>query len=141
MKTLLIALLAFGKELEDLLSTSNGLKISPKLVDKLENNIQSFPSNLGSAAVAKYGDLDRSGTSLWNLSAKLKRNEGLSNAQTLIVLAMVRLFALLMLDCAHSSGNGAFTNVARVMKVALKTAKNCLGTSCSPFSPIHLTLM
>ena len=103
-------------------------------MDKLENNIQSFPLNLGSAAVTKYCELDRSGTALWNLSARLKHDNGLSNTQTLTVLAMARLYALLMLDCAHSSGNGAFTNVARVMKVALKTAKNCLGTGRSLIS-------
>jgi hypothetical protein len=39
-----------------------------------------------------------------------------------------------MLDCAHSSGNGAFANVARLMKVALKTAKSCLG-----MKSIHLS--
>jgi len=120
-------MLAFAKELEDLLSMSTGLKISPNLVDKLENNIQSFPLNLGSAAANKCGDLDRSGTTLWNLSARLKRDDGLSNTKTLTVLAMARLYAFLMLDCAHRGGNGACTNVPRVMKVALKTAKNCLG--------------
>jgi hypothetical protein len=127
-------LLAFAKELEDLFSTSTGLKISPSLVDKLEHHIQNFPLNLGSAAATKYGELDRSGTALWNLSTRLKRNDDLNNTQILTVLAMARLYALLMLDCAHSSGNGAFTNVARVMKVALKTAKNCLGANLSPIS-------
>lgn len=141
LETLLIVLLAFAKELEDLFSTSTGLKISPNLIDKLENNIQSFPPNLGSTAAATYGNLDRSGTALWNLAARLKRDDELSNTQTLTVLAMARLYAFLMLDCAHSSGNGAFTNIARVMKVALKTARNCLGTSCSPFPPIYLTLI
>jgi hypothetical protein len=128
---LLIVLLAFAKELEDLFSTSARLKILPNLVDKLENNIQSFPLNLGSAAASKYGELDRSGTALWNLSTRLKRDDDLSNAQTLTVVAMARLYALLMIDCAHIIGKGAFTNVARVMKVALKTAKNCLGTNRS----------
>jgi hypothetical protein len=121
--------------LEDLFSTSTGLKILPNLVDKLENNIQSFPLNLGSAAATKYGDLDRGGTALWNLSARLKRGDGRSNTQTLTVLAMARLYAFLMLDCAHRSGNGAYTNVPRVMKVALKTAKNCLGRKSPHISP------
>lgn len=108
-------------------SASTGLKVSTGLVDKLENHIQGFPHNLGSAAAIKYGELDKTGTSLWNLSTRLKRNDDLNNQQTLTVLAMTRLYALLMLDCAHISGRGGSTNVARVMKVALKTAKHCLG--------------
>lgn len=118
---------AFTKELEDQLSTPSGLNTMPSLMDKLENNIQSFPQSLGSAAAIKYSELDKSGTALWNLSTRLKRNDGVNNRQTLTVLAMMRLYALLMLDCAQSSGKGAFTNVARVMRVALKTAKHCLG--------------
>jgi hypothetical protein len=114
------------------------LKISPILVDKLENHIQNYPPNLGSAAASKFGELDKSGTELWNLSARLKRNDDLSNAQTLTVLAMARLYALLMLDCAHNSGNGAFANVARLMKVALKTAKSCLGMKSIHLSQLYL---
>jgi len=114
------------------------LKISPSLVDKLENHIQNYPPNLGSAGASKFGELDKSGTELWNLSARLKRNDDLSNAQTLTVLAMARLYALLMLDCAHSSGNGAFANVARLMKVALKTAKSCLGMKSIHFSHSYI---
>jgi hypothetical protein len=134
-----MVLLAFAKELEDLFSTSTGLKISPNLVDKLENNIQSFPPNLSTATATKYGDLDRSGTALWNLVARLKRDDDLSNTQTLTVLAMARLYALLMLDYAHRRGNGAYTNVPRVMKVALKTAKSCLGPSLSVIPTSRLT--
>jgi hypothetical protein len=119
---------AFAQELEDLFSTSTGLKISPGLVNKLENHIQSFPRNLGSVASIKYGELDKTGTALWNLSARLKRDDDLNNRQTSTVLAMARLYALLVLDCAQSSGKGGPTNVSRVMKVALKTAKHCLGT-------------
>lgn len=41
---------------------------------------------------------------------------------------MARLFAFMMLDAAQSSGKGSFSNGVRVMQVALKTAKTCLGT-------------
>jgi len=129
--------LAFAKELEGIFSTPIGLKISPALVDKLENQIQSFPRNLGSAAAIKYGEFDKTGTALWNMSSRLRRNDDLNNQQTQIVLAMARLYALLMLDCAQRSGGGS-TNVARVMKVALKTAKQCLGAIHLPTSKTYL---
>jgi hypothetical protein len=136
--SLLIGLLAFAKELEDLFSTSTEFKVSLSLVDKLENHIQSFPLNLGSAAASKYSELDKSGTALWNLSARLRRDDKVSNAQTLTVLAMTRLYALLMLDCAHISCDGAFTNIGRIMKVALKTAKSCLGAKLVYYYPAAL---
>jgi hypothetical protein len=142
-KTALTVLLAFSKELEDLLSASTGLEFSPGFVDKLENLIQKFPHNLGTVATTKHGELDKTGTALWNLSARLKRSNDLNNQQTSTILAMVRLYALLMLDCAHSRGKGGTTNIARMMKVALKTAKHCLGAiylANLPKSPISLAV-
>jgi hypothetical protein len=135
---MLTDLLAFAKELEDIFSTPIGLKISPALVNKLENQIQGFPRNLGSAAAIMYGEFDKTGTALWNMSSRLRRNDDLNNQQTQIVLAMARLYALLMLDCAQRSGKGGSTNVARVMKVALKTAKQCLGAIHLPTSKTYL---
>jgi hypothetical protein len=130
----LTILLAFATEVEALLSEPTGPRISASLVDKLENHIQTFPANVGSAASAKYEDLDRSGTTLWNLCTRLKRSDEPNNQQKPLVLAMTRLYAFLMLDSGQNSGKGNFTNGVRVMKVALKTAKNCLGATDFPYA-------
>jgi hypothetical protein len=122
---------AFAEELETYLSAVQGPRLTTAIVDKLENHIQNFPDNLGSAATARYEELDKSGATLWNLCTRLKRNTDLETQQTSVVFAMTRLFAFMMLDAAQSSGKGSFSNGVRIMQVALKTAKTCLGTMSS----------
>ena len=130
--------LAFAKELETHLSAIEGPRLSTVIVDKLESHIRNFPDKLGSTATARYGDLDKNGTALWNLCTRLKRNNHPQTQQISVVLVMTRLFAFMMLDAAQSSGNGSFANCVRVMKVALKTARNCLGRMlCMFINVVH----
>jgi hypothetical protein len=108
-------------------------KASENLIDSLEKQIHSFPNNVTSAAALKYGELDVVGTELWNICTRLKRREEYNKQQAPVVIVMTRVYAFLMLDCAQSSGNGTLSNILRVKKIALKTAKNCLGM---PYPPI-----
>ena len=45
-----------------------------------------------------------------------------------IVLLLARVYAFLMLDCAHVAGKSTGGNLARTMKIGLKAGKNCDGT-------------
>lgn len=125
---LLIGLVAFAGELEGQLSAATALKLPATLIDQLERHIQSFPNNLGSTAATRYGDLDKGGTGLWNLCTRLKRKDGDNKQQGSLVLTMTRLYAFMLLYCAQNSGKGTFANGLRLMRVALKVAKSCLGT-------------
>lgn len=121
---------AFADEILTLLSTSNGPRIDANLTEHLERQLQTFPTNLGNLAVQKYGLLDSKGTELWNLSTRLRRNDGFhSQKNNSIVVLMMRVYAFLMLDGAQNSGKGTFANAVRVMKLSLKAAKNCIGNA------------
>ena len=85
---------------------------------------------MASAAALKCGELDTTGTGLWNTCTRLRRREE-SNKQISVIIMMARVYAFLILDCAQSSGNGTLNNILRVEKVALKTAKSCLGMTLS----------
>ena len=128
----MIVEIAFAGEIIVSLSSPTAPQITDSFIDKFEKNIQNFPSNIGTTAVVKYGELDRRGTTLWNLCTRLKRNSSIDNQTTLAIL-MARVYALKMLHCAQSSGKGGSMNGVRVMKVALKSAKNCLGEIYSNF--------
>jgi hypothetical protein len=121
-------LIAFADEVLALLSTTGGPKITTDLIDRLEQQLRSFPSNLGTIAAKKYGPLDGKGTELWNMCTRLKRHTEFPKEQNnAIVVVMIRVYAFLMLEGAHTSGKGTFANLMRVMRLSLKTAKNCLG--------------
>lgn len=110
------------------LSGSTGTNVHPTFILELEQQVLNFPSNLASAAVSKYEDLDSNGTELWNACTRFRRSNGSADseaAQNMVLLA--RVFAFLLIDCAGNNDNGRNINVVRLMKVALKAAKNCIG--------------
>lgn len=97
---------------------------------QLHEQINGFPSNLASLAVSKRQDLDTEGLTLWNLSTRLMRAKDfpISSDQRATLLA-ARVFAFLLLDGGLSKGNNSLAGVSRLMKVALKAAKSCIGRS------------
>jgi hypothetical protein len=119
------------------LSVSKSRKISRTLFDDFEKHIADFPGRHGSIVGQKYAEMDRCGTSLWNLSTTLRRSTNEDESPDFsMVLLMTRVYAFLMIDYAYNSGDKEPSNLTRVMKLGLKTAKNCLGT----FSPSYKLL-
>lgn len=53
---------------------------------------------------------------------------------------MARVFAFLLLDAAHNKTHGTLENVVRLMRVALKAAKSCIGKQAQS-SVLHDVLM
>jgi hypothetical protein len=88
--------------------------------------ISNFPTvkSLGLSVSSRYEEVDRIGTSLWNLCTRLRRNY--DNIPQPAILLVTRAFAFLLLDCALESGNGTTANVIRLMKIGIKASKNCI---------------
>lgn len=102
---------------------------SLNLQTQLHEQINGFPSSITSLAVSKRQDLDIEGLTLWNLATRLMRTNDcpISPDQRATLLA-ARVFAFLLLDGALGRGNTSPACVSRLMKIALKAAKSCIGT-------------
>lgn len=95
---------------------------------ELQHHVNSLHSS--SKRIHEFDDstqqeqLDRGGTQLWNLAARLHRDHGNVQNQD---LCLTRAFAFLLLDSAQTTEREhGDSNVVRLMKVALKAAKICL---------------
>ena len=94
-----------------------------ELSAEFHTHIRGLPiSHLGSAAKDHDG-LDLLGADLWNLSTRLRRDDG---AVEKIPICLLRVFAFLLLDTAHHARKGTAHNCVRLMKIALKAGKSCL---------------
>ncbi|KAI9055545.1 hypothetical protein LZ554_000492 [Drepanopeziza brunnea f. sp. 'monogermtubi'] len=120
-------ILSFAAELEANLPTAAASKTSISTTKDLEERISSFPENLSVTKSSQCEELDRSGTSIWNLCTRLRRDYDTEQPQDVpIVLLLARVYAFLMVDCAHVAGKSAGVNLIRLMKTGLKAGKSCL---------------
>ncbi|KAH7351006.1 meiosis protein SPO22/ZIP4 like-domain-containing protein [Rhexocercosporidium sp. MPI-PUGE-AT-0058] len=120
-------ILAYAAELEATLKAAAATKTSTSTAQELETRIANFPENLTISASSKCEELDRSGTTIWNLCTRLRRDYDTDKPQDVpIVLLLARVYAFLMLDCAHLSGKSTGVNLARIMRTGLKAGKNCV---------------
>lgn len=114
-----------------------------QLVNDVQRSISSFPmfKTLGESIGSRCDELDSIGTALWNLCTRLRRNydTDLSPQDMPIILVLARVFSFLLLDCALVIGKGTTSNVARVMKIGIKAAKNSLGKAYSTYDTALLT--
>ncbi|KAK2625835.1 hypothetical protein QTJ16_005147 [Diplocarpon rosae] len=120
-------ILSFAAELEAQLPVAAASKASTTTIQQLEKNIYSFPENLSVTSVSKYEDLDRTGIAIWNLCTRLRREYDTDKPQDIpIVLLLARVYAFLVIDCAHVGGRSAADNLARIMRAGIKAGKSCL---------------
>jgi hypothetical protein len=90
-----------------------------------------------STALAKRDELDKLGTELWNLSTRLRRDEPADNGNAKNEIAhknrticFLRNFAFLLLDSAAAQvKDRSQKSCVRLMKVALKAARECINIS------------
>jgi len=120
---------AYAAELESTLPAAAASKTSNSTAQELEKHISIFPESLAISNSSKCEELDRSATTIWNLCTRLRRDYETERPQDMpIVLLLARVYAFLMLDCAHVAGKSTGGNLARTMKIGLKAGKNCDGT-------------
>ncbi|KAG4436689.1 hypothetical protein IFR05_007837 [Cadophora sp. M221] len=121
------SILAYAAELGATLPAAAATKTSTSTAQELENQLSNFPESLTITVLSKCEELDRSGTTIWNLCTRLRRDYDTDKPQDVpIVLLLARVYAFLMLDCAHLNGKTTGGNLARVMKAGLKAGKNCV---------------
>ncbi|KAF2741108.1 SPO22-domain-containing protein [Polyplosphaeria fusca] len=105
------------------------------LIDDLQTHIKGLPLPFSPTVAAKYDDLDRRGTELWNLSTRLRREDQPptdknkdGTARLTRVLTLLRVFAFLLLDTAANQAKKSRQRMSavRVMKIALKAARVCV---------------
>ncbi|KAK7533968.1 meiosis protein SPO22/ZIP4 like-domain-containing protein [Phyllosticta citribraziliensis] len=102
---------------------------APDLPQELQHHIDKFPLSQSPALASKADIFDRHATELWNFSTRILRDEPTSRDESRRkLLCLIRVFAVLLLDSAQTSGRAVKTldNVIRVLRVALKAAKFCL---------------
>ncbi|CZS99376.1 related to SPO22 Protein involved in completion of nuclear divisions during meiosis [Rhynchosporium agropyri] len=132
-------ILAYAGELEAALPAAIATRTSTSTAHELEKQISNFPENLSISVSAKCDELDRSGTTIWNLCTRLRRDYDSNKPQEMpILLLLARVYSFLMLDCAHSSGKSTGPNLVRIMKTGLKAAKNCV---CSKQNVVALKVL
>ncbi|KAL5321709.1 hypothetical protein ACEPPN_009669 [Leptodophora sp. 'Broadleaf-Isolate-01'] len=120
-------ILAYAAELGTTLQAAAATKTSTSTAQELEKQLSNFPESLTISASSKCEELDRSGTTIWNLCTRLRRGYDTDKPQDVpIVLLLARVYAFLMLDCAHLNSKSTGGNLARVMKTGLKAGKNCV---------------
>lgn len=125
---LLISAQAFAADLEAQLPTVASSRSSGTFLDELDKCISTFPGNLGIAAASRCQEIDSIGTILWNIATRLRREHVTENAEDVpIILVLTRVFAFLLLCCAHDHGKSTSGSIMRLAKIGIKAAKNCLG--------------
>lgn len=125
--------LAFAADIQHQISDLQSDKVSNKTLHGIEKQVANFPDNIGSLSVTKCAEIDAVATALWNLCTRTRRNiqnvddHGVENHilfNDTVLLA--KGFAFLLLDCTRYHDQRNTSDVARLMKVALRTAKTCL---------------
>ncbi|KAF4637760.1 hypothetical protein G7Y89_g330 [Cudoniella acicularis] len=120
---------AFAANLETQLPAAAASRSPGNLLHELEKYISTFPGNLGSAAASSCEEIDSIGTVIWNLCTRLRRKRDLDNPDGApMILVLARVFAFLMLCCAHDHGKATVDNILRLMRIGIKAAKQCLGS-------------
>lgn len=122
---------AFTHDIQHQLPAAVSSRSSGSLLHEIEKAIATFPGNLGTPAASKCEEIDSAGTVLWNLCTRLRRdvNPGSAQESPPAITDIARVFAFLLLCCAHDHGKSATSNSLRLMKIGNKAAKNCLSTS------------
>jgi hypothetical protein len=121
---------AFAAEVEAHLEMGISSATRGALFADLQNHVLDFPRSLGASAASKCEEIDAIGTSLWNITTRLRRNYELDGpTQIFNILLCARVFAFQLLDSALESSKKNNSNMIRLMKIGLKAAKNCLGES------------
>jgi hypothetical protein len=120
--------LAFGAELETQLPAATSKTVTT-LLHETEKNIAQFPEKISSSSEPRCEEIDRCGTTIWNLCTRLRREYDADKPHNVpLILLLARVYAFFMLDCAHQSGKGVVGNLPRLMKIGLKAGKSCLGS-------------
>lgn len=73
-------------------------------------------------------ELDKLGTSIWNLSTRLKRSIDDSRANCRKLVVYGRAFAFHLLDAAQHAGKANLGNKFRLLRLALKAGRSSIGT-------------
>ena len=119
----------FAADLESQLPTAAASRTSGTLCEETTNQISSFPSKFGALAAPKCEEVDRIGTTIWNLCTRLRRDVETDNPKDVpIILLLARVFSFLLLDGAYDGGRNAPGNLARLVKIGIKAGKSCIGS-------------
>lgn len=123
----LLTLVDFALELQKTLPAPKSPSDIRYLTDELENQIRAIKSCTLRGG-QRHEQLDSTGTSLWNLCTRLKREEYDDSASGIHkVLIYTRIFAFLILALAQWGDRNAPNDVIRLTKLAIKTGRSCIG--------------
>lgn len=118
--------IAFGDILLTQISTAVTSKATHSLISDTRGHLSSFPNKFPSTQ--GFEDIDRCGTNIWNLCVRLRRDTELDATDEIHeIIFLARVFAFLLLDCAHQCGSPTSENLPRLMKTGIKSGKSCIG--------------
>ena len=124
--------LDFVASLQARLSTSPpALPVDDQLLDSLKGHVRTLHSTCQKTNHPFSGneELDKLGTSIWNLSTRLLRDtDGTSASPERRKLpGYARVFAFYLLDAAQPRGKANFGSKVRLMRLALKAGRSSIG--------------
>lgn len=101
-----------------------------EFIDGLRGQIRSLHSHPQRTKPGSTGDseLNQLGTSLWNLCTRLRRTDAPPNSvnnRSLVLFGRVHAFHLL--DAAQCTENAVAAEVVRLLRLALKAGRSCIG--------------
>jgi hypothetical protein len=129
----------------DLASDATNLSLGVRLEDALRLAERCATARQSLAAKGVFEELDVAATDLWNLATNLARDGPEEKSMAVRVLRgtyyptvspplmsnkakqKVRLLALYLIECAQGAPGANYHNTIRLLKVSLKTARQCVG--------------
>ncbi|OTA65448.1 SPO22-domain-containing protein [Hypoxylon sp. EC38] len=127
LKPYMLTFQAFCHELPKRLPRKDEQQALEKLIDELENKINTVKSgHLKSSDPRRHTELDSAATDLWNWCVQIKRQDesDVSSARSR-VLTFVRVFSFLILAMAQWGDHNKPGHLLRLEKLAIKTGRSC----------------
>jgi hypothetical protein len=99
------------------------------LSSEVEERIHSIKSySLGMLGVHQHEKLNTLGTDLWNLCTRLQRGAPYhADVSQERLLVLVRTFAFFVLALSHPRDNPTHRDLMRLVKLAIKAGRSCMG--------------
>ncbi|KAI0142464.1 SPO22-domain-containing protein [Hypoxylon sp. NC0597] len=126
-KPRMLTLQAFCHELPKRLPRKYEQQALEKLIDELENKINTVKGcHLKSTDPRRHTELDSAATDLWNWCVQIKRqDESDGSSARSRVLTFVRVFSFLILTMAQWGDHNKPGHILRLEKLAIKTGRSC----------------
>lgn len=130
--TFALVLSDFARNLYKILSSNpSDAPATDQLVDQINQHVKklhSYTHKPAIAGVSRNPEVDKQGTRLWNICTRLRQECEPTNKRLKRLYLYGRVIAFHLLVAANPRGTGKAQDLICVVKLALKAARDCVGT-------------